>query len=32
LIFAGFFVASLSELIFVGFVDFPLIEFALNGS
>ena len=25
------FVASLSKLIFVAFVDFPLIEFALNG-
>ena len=26
------FVFSLSELIFVGFFDFPLIEFALDGS
>ena len=27
----GVFVFSLSELIFVGFFDFPLIEFALDG-
>ena len=27
----GFSVFSLSELIFVGFFDFPLIEFALDG-
>ena len=27
----GVFVFSLSELIFVGFLDFPLIEFALDG-
>ena len=28
----GVFVFSLSELIFVGFFYFPLIEFALDGS
>ena len=27
----GVFVISLSELIFAGFFDFPLIEFALDG-
>ena len=27
----GVFVFSLNELIFVGFFDFPLIEFALDG-